>query len=45
MTGVERWRLNFPPHHSQSGLRLACQCKVMGDLRIEKWEGLWGNRR
>jgi ferredoxin len=44
MTGVERWRLNFPPHHAQSGLRLACQCKVMGDLRLEKWKGLWGNR-
>ncbi len=45
MTAVERWRLNFPPHQSQSGLRLACQCKVLGDLRIEKWEGLWGHRR
>lgn len=44
MTKVEKWRLGFPPHRSDSGLRLACQCKVLGDLRIEKRGGLWGNK-
>ena len=44
MTAVEKWRLNFPPHHAGSGLRLACQCKVMGDLKIQKYGGMWGNQ-
>ena len=44
MTKVEKWRLGFPPHHSDSGLRLACQCKVFGDLQIEKRGGLWGSK-
>jgi ferredoxin len=42
MTGVERWRLGFPPHHADAGLRLACQCRVKGDLQINKRTGLWG---
>ncbi len=47
MTGVEKWRLGFPPHRQtdslENGLRLACQCKVLGDLEIEKLTGMWGN--
>ena len=43
-TRVESWRLNFPPHDSDNGLRLACQCKVMGDLTIKKHGGMWGHR-
>lgn len=43
-TKIEKWRLGFPPHRSDSGLRLACQCRVLGDLRIEKFDGLWGNK-
>lgn len=43
-TKVENWRLGFPPHSSGSGLRLACQCKVQGDLKIIKHEGMWGSR-
>ncbi len=43
-TAVERWRLGFPPHRRSSGLRLACQCRVLGDLRLTKHEGLWGHR-
>ncbi len=27
-----------------SGLRLACQCKVMGDLEVTKLAGFFGNR-
>lgn len=44
MTKVERWRLNIPPHQQERGRRLACQCKVLGDLSIEKYEGLWGHK-
>lgn len=43
-TSVENWRLNFPPHQLEQGLRLACQCKVKGDLVVSKLGGLWGNR-
>ena len=45
MTAVEKWRLGFPPHQTGCGLRLACQCKVMGDLKINKHGGMWGNRK
>ena len=41
-TKVEKWRLNFPPHKEEKGLRLACQCKVQGDLDVRKHEGFWG---
>ncbi|MEL6108479.1 MAG: 2Fe-2S iron-sulfur cluster-binding protein [Planctomycetota bacterium] len=43
-TVIERGRLNFPPHSSDSGLRLACQCRVLGDVTLEKRAGLWGHR-
>ena len=42
-TAAERRRLRFPPHSPDSGLRLACQCTVLGDLRITKHEGLFGH--
>ena len=42
MTRIEKWRLSFPPHKPDSGLRLACQCRVLGDLKIRKRSGLWG---
>ncbi len=44
LTAVEKWRLSFPPHQSNSGLRLACQCKVLGDLRLSKHGGMWGHQ-
>lgn len=44
MTKVEQWRLNVPPHNHDKGLRLACQCQVLGDLSIQKYEGLWGHK-
>jgi len=45
-TPIEKWRLNFHPHKNslQKGLRLACQTQILGDLKISKWDGLWGNR-
>jgi ferredoxin len=41
-TRRERWRLDFPPHEADSGLRLACQTRVEGDLTVEKYPGFWG---
>lgn len=43
-TAVERWRLGFPPHQREAGLRLACQVRVLGDLAVTKYGGLWGQR-
>jgi len=42
MTSVENWRLDFPPHQMERGLRLACQCRVLGDLEVTKHPGFWG---
>jgi ferredoxin len=41
-TARERWRLDFPPHEAGSGLRLACQTRVEGDLVVRKFPGFWG---
>ena len=38
----EQWRLGFPPHDADSGLRLACQTRVEGDLEVRKYDGFWG---
>lgn len=43
-TRIEKWRLNFPPHSDEQGLRLACQVEVEGDLVVEKLDGIWGTR-
>ena len=46
----EKARLALPPHGlsgealDQSQRRLACQVKVLGDLKISKGEGFWGQR-
>lgn len=44
ITAVEHWRLGFPPHQRGAGLRLACQCQVLGDLHLTKHGGMWGQR-
>lgn len=41
-TAVEQRRLRFPPHDPGSGLRLACQCNVLGDVTVTKHDGIWG---
>ncbi len=43
-TSIERWRLGLVPHDPDSGLRLACQVTVLGDLEITQHEGTWGQR-
>ena len=41
-TRAERIRLSVPPHNPDSGLRLACQVRVEGDVTVEKYPGFWG---
>lgn len=46
-SAAERARLRVAPFRKRggpeaSGLRLACQCKVLGDLTVTKHEGFWG---
>ncbi len=43
-TAAELRRLSLPPHDLASGLRLACQCSVLGDLVVTKQPGIWGQR-
>ncbi len=43
-TSVEKLRMRVPPHAADSGLRLACQVSVLGDLTVTKYDGLWGQR-
>jgi ferredoxin len=38
----EQRRLGLPPHDEESGLRLACQTSVQGDVTVEKHRGIWG---
>lgn len=41
-TPAEQRRLRLPPHDPESGLRLACQVNVLGDVKVTKHKGLWG---
>lgn len=41
---VEDIRLSVPPHQASNGLRLACQCQVEGDIVVEKFGGVWGQK-
>jgi len=43
-TPAETRRLSLPPYRPGSGLRLACQCAVQGDIAVTKHGGLWGQR-
>jgi ferredoxin len=40
---IERGRLSIPPHTPDSGLRLACQTRVYGDIEVTKHPGFWGH--
>lgn len=41
-TKIENWRLGFPPHQRNSGLRLACQVRCKGNVVVTKHPGFWG---
>lgn len=43
-TPHEMRRLKFPPHQPDSGLRLACQCSVLGNLKVTKFGGIFGQQ-
>ncbi|MFC7058897.1 2Fe-2S iron-sulfur cluster binding domain-containing protein [Halovenus salina] len=38
----ESARLSVPPHNRDTGLRLACQTRVQGDVTVQKYPGFWG---
>ena len=38
----EQARLWLPPHHPNHDVRLACQTKVEGDVKVTKGRGLFG---
>ncbi len=42
-TAAERERLRRPPHSEERGLRLACQCEVLGDITVSKFSGFFGS--
>lgn len=35
-------RRSLPPHSPTKDLRLACQTQVLGDVKITKFDGFWG---
>jgi len=41
-TAREHWRLDFPPHDADAGLRPACQVRVTSDMTVRKYPGFWG---
>jgi ferredoxin len=38
----EKTRLSLPPHSLSKNRRLSCQVKVLGDLKVTKYDGFWG---
>jgi Na+-transporting NADH:ubiquinone oxidoreductase subunit NqrF len=40
---METNRMAFPPHSAHKERRLACQVKVLGDVRVTKFDGYFGD--
>ncbi|GAP97476.1 2Fe-2S iron-sulfur cluster-binding protein [Leptolyngbya sp. NIES-2104] len=38
----EKTRLSLPPHSAEKSRRLSCQVRVLGDIRVTKYGGFWG---
>jgi ferredoxin len=38
----DQTRRSLPPHSPASDLRLACQTQVLGDVKVTKFDGFWG---
>ncbi|MGB3768119.1 MAG: 2Fe-2S iron-sulfur cluster binding domain-containing protein [Phormidesmis sp.] len=38
-------RRSLPPHNPDKPLRLACQTKVLGDVKVTKYKGFWGHQQ
>lgn len=41
-TSMEMIRMSFPPNSSHKDRRLSCQVKVLGDVRVTKFDGFFG---
>jgi ferredoxin len=35
-------RRSLPPHSLTKNLRLACQTQILGDVKVTKYDGFWG---
>jgi ferredoxin len=40
----DKTRRSLPPHQPNRNLRLACQTRVLGDIKVTKYDGFWGHR-
>ena len=38
----DKTRRSLPPHSITKNRRLACQTKVLGDIKVKKYDGFWG---
>lgn len=38
----DKARRSLPPHSLAKNRRLACQTQVLGDVRVTKFDGFWG---
>ena len=38
----DKTRRSLPPHSPTKNLRLACQTKVLGNVKVTKFDGFWG---
>ena len=38
----DKGRRSLPPHSPERDLRLACQTKVLGDIKVTKYDRFWG---
>ena len=38
----DKARRSLPPHSIEQNRRLACQTKVLGDIKVIKYDGFWG---
>lgn len=38
----DQTRRSLPPHSPTRNLRLACQTQILGDIRVTKFDGFWG---
>ncbi len=38
----DRTRRSLPPHSLTQNRRLACQTQVLGDVKVTKFDGIWG---
>jgi len=41
-TSIEKIRMAIPPHSGHKDRRLSCQVEVLGDVRVTKFDGFFG---